>query len=361
MSQSDNFKMDLSGQYRLEDFFGRKRIREQKYDNDQLTRVLQACTILKALGLDRRHYYSTGETDRSPWVLLALAGISRNTYWKEATNSQIGIDAIINFIEKNYNFKYKTGSREGIRKECLHLFLYRRLVNVNEDTPHRATNSKDYNYSLTPEFLKVLKSFEEDSWEGELNSFASSLGELEKKWQEKVIKSKIKVSISPTHSILLSPGEHNQLQSDIVHKFCPRFIKNDFSVIYLGDADKARNSGGKLLHMDSKAFDDLNIKVLDKGKLPDVMVYDQKNNWLFLIEAVTSRGEFSATRHDQLTKLVTKCKAGIVFVTAFPTRKLLRKFVADIAWETEVWIAENPDHMIHFNGDRFLGPHDTFS
>ncbi|MFS2517149.1 MULTISPECIES: BsuBI/PstI family type II restriction endonuclease [Parabacteroides] len=30
--------------------------------------------------------------------------------------------------------------------------------------------------------------------------------------------------------------------------------------------------------------------------------------------------------------------------------------MADIAWETEVWIAENPGHMIHFNGDRFIGP-----
>ena len=44
---------------------------------------------------------------------------------------------------------------------------------------------------------------------------------------------------------------------------------------------------------------------------------------------------------------------------AFPDRAEFRKNAADIAWETEVWIADNPDHMIHFNGDRFLGPHES--
>ncbi len=28
----------------------------------------------------------------------------------------------------------------------------------------------------------------------------------------------------------------------------------------------------------------------------------------------------------------------------------------DVAWETEVWIADNPDHLVHFNGHKFLGP-----
>ncbi len=31
--------------------------------------------------------------------------------------------------------------------------------------------------------------------------------------------------------------------------------------------------------------------------------------------------------------------------------------LAQIAWESEVWIAEEPMHMIHFNGERFLGPY----
>ena len=34
-----------------------------------------------------------------------------------------------------------------------------------------------------------------------------------------------------------------------------------------------------------------------------------------------------------------------------------QRFHSAIAWETEVWIADEPDHMIHYNGERFLGPY----
>jgi adenine-specific DNA-methyltransferase len=51
-------------------------------------------------------------------------------------------------------------------------------------------------------------------------------------------------------------------------------------------------------------------------------------------------------------------KAGRIYVTAFQGRRDFRKWAADISWETEVWIADDPDHLIHFNGDRFLGPHE---
>jgi hypothetical protein len=46
-----------------------------------------------------------------------------------------------------------------------------------------------------------------------------------------------------------------------------------------------------------------------------------------------------------------------VFVTAFLNRRGLLKYLGAIAWETEVWVADTPDHMIHFNGERFLGPY----
>ena len=54
-----------------------------------------------------------------------------------------------------------------------------------------------------------------------------------------------------------------------------------------------------------------------------------------------------------MTKNVT---AGIIYVTAFQNFQTYKKFANQIAWETEIWIAEQPDHMIHLNGDRFLGP-----
>ncbi|WP_283240947.1 BsuBI/PstI family type II restriction endonuclease, partial [Vibrio parahaemolyticus] len=98
---------------------------------------------------------------------------------------------------------------------------------------------------------------------------------------------------------------------------------------------------------------------MSHDKLPDVVVYDEKRQWLFLIEAVTSHGPVSPKRWLELEKALNGCSVGRVYVTAFPHRVEFRKNAADIAWETEVWIADNPDHMIHFNGDRFLGPHNN--
>ncbi|WP_107806992.1 BsuBI/PstI family type II restriction endonuclease [Nodularia spumigena] len=31
--------------------------------------------------------------------------------------------------------------------------------------------------------------------------------------------------------------------------------------------------------------------------------------------------------------------------------------INEISWETEVWVAEAPTHIIHFNCERFLGPY----
>lgn len=57
-----------------------------------------------------------------------------------------------------------------------------------------------------------------------------------------------------------------------------------------------------------------------------------------------------------MEKLLEHCTAVRVYVTAFMDFNTFKKFVNEIAWETEVWIAEMPSHMIHFNGDKFLGP-----
>ena len=105
-------------------------------------------------------------------------------------------------------------------------------------------------------------------------------------------------------------------------------------------------------------LESLGVPPMSHDKLPDVVVYDEERKWLFLIEAVTSHGPVSPKRWVELEEAFKDCNVGLVYVTAFPDRAEFRKNAADIAWETEVWIADNPDHMIHFNGDRFLGPHE---
>jgi hypothetical protein len=93
------------------------------------------------------------------------------------------------------------------------------------------------------------------------------------------------------------------------------------------------------------------------GKMQDVVPHYPERGWLLLVESVTSHGPVDGKRHEELSHLFSKSKAGLVFVTAFPDKTTYKKYAADIAWETEVWIADAPEHMIHFNGSRFLGPY----
>jgi type II restriction enzyme len=110
------------------------------------------------------------------------------------------------------------------------------------------------------------------------------------------------------------------------------------------------------LILDKDAFNKLGIPISQHDKFPDVILYDKKKKWLFLIEAVTTHGPVSPKRYIELEKVFEKCKAGKIYVTAFLDFTTYKKYANNIAWDTEVWIAEMPSHMIHLNGEKFLGP-----
>lgn len=124
-------------------------------------------------------------------------------------------------------------------------------------------------------------------------------------------------------------------------------------LIYVGDAE------AKWAYFEEKKLQELGVEIEDKhGKMPDVVVHYTEKNWLVLIEAVTSHGPINPKRKIELEALFSESEAGLVYVTAFLAKKDMHRYLSQIAWETEVWVAENPTHMIHFNGERFLGPHE---
>jgi hypothetical protein len=126
-------------------------------------------------------------------------------------------------------------------------------------------------------------------------------------------------------------------------------------LVYVGD------TGEKMGYFDEPLLNELGVTIERHGKMPDVLLYLAKRNWLILIESVTSHGPVDSKRHDELQQLFSKSSAGLVFVTAFPNRKIFSRYLSKIAWETEVWVADAPTHLIHFNGTRFLGPYPTGS
>lgn len=147
----------------------------------------------------------------------------------------------------------------------------------------------------------------------------------------------------------MSPGRHNELQVAIIEEFGPRFAPGA-TLLYLGDTEN------KTLILDEQNCEELSIPTSSHDKLPDIMLYDKQRNWLFLIEAVTSHGPVSHKRYVELEDAFEDCPAGRIYVSAFLDFATFRGFLSQIAWETEVWLAEMPDHLVHFNGDRFLGP-----
>lgn len=141
----------------------------------------------------------------------------------------------------------------------------------------------------------------------------------------------------------------NALVRKVIDEFCPRFTPGGIP-IYVTGADK------RLAYFDADYLDGVGVVVGEQGKMPDVVVHLTNKDWLFLIEAATSHGPVDENRRMELTSLFAVKRAGLVFVTAIPNRAAFSKCLANVAWGTHVWVANAPDHIIHFNGGRLLGP-----
>ncbi len=322
--------------------------------NDMMQKLEDARFILKSLGLPKKQY-----NDRSAWVFLALANVKPQDNWFDSSTPMLPTVEIMQFIREYYGMDYKPNSRETIRRQTLHQFEQAQIVIRNKDNPKRATNSKDNNYCLNDMVLPILNEFPNGKWEKKILEFNKMIPGLKRQYEKILDKSKIPIMLPNGTEIKLSPGKHNKLHADIINEFLPRFAGKGSKVLYIGDTASSRGEGGKLMILETEYLEKLCIPPMSHEKLPDVVVYDQTKNWLFLIEVVTSHGPVSPKRWIELEEVLKGCTADRIYVTAFSNLDVFRKNSKDIAWETEVWIAEVPDHMIHFNGDKFLGPHNN--
>ena len=301
-----------------------------------MSKIDDAKIILSAFGLSKRQ-----QNDRSARVLLSLLNIKERDSWEKASNNLIGIHEIISFIAKYYHFQYAENSRESIRRQTIHQFEQSGIIVRNADDPSRPTNSGKTVYSITPEALAVIKLYKTKKWGKEIDLFRKNIDSLVEKYKNVRKLHQIKVTIN-NKEFVFSPGKHNVLQKEIIDNFAPRFAHNTI-VVYIGDTAK------KHLYFDEKIANTLLIDITQHDKLPDVVLYNKEKNWLYLVEAVTSHGPISFKRVIELNEILKKSKAQKIFVSAFSDFKTFIKYAPEIAWETEVWISENPDHMIHYN------------
>jgi adenine-specific DNA-methyltransferase len=224
------------------------------------------------------------------------------------------------------------------------------LAIPNPDDPNHTINSPKTRYIIDPGLVSLIKSYGSLEWDGSLREYLKKSESLAALQVRERVLPMIPVTLPGGDKIMLSKGGQNELIKSVIEEFCPRFTPGG-QVIYIGDAGK------KLTKQELRFFDQLGIKIDKHGKMPDIIILLPEKEWLVLIEAVTSHGPIDLKRHNELKSIFGSGKYGLVFVTAFESRKSMNKFRVEIAWETEVWVSEAPSHLIHFNGERFLGPY----
>jgi adenine-specific DNA-methyltransferase len=305
-----------------------------------------ALKILKSLGMPRAQL-----NERSALTLLALLNVKPETAWRDADAPLIGITPIMDFITEHYGKKYAPNTRETVRRQTVHQFLDAGIIVINPDDPSRPTNSPKTVYRIEQNALELIRSYDSPQWNEKLREFLQSVETLKAKYAQEREGRRIPVKISSAITVHLSPGGQNRLVKRIMDLMLPNFAPGG-KILYLGDTAR------KFAYFDRDALAKLGVTIEDHGKMPDVVIHHVKKNWLLLIEAVTSHGPVDPKRRGELKELFKGSKSGLVFVTAFLQRSDMVKYISQISWETEVWVAESPTHMIHFNGERFLGPYE---
>jgi hypothetical protein len=309
------------------------------------THIEEALAIIKALGLPRAQ-----QNERSAVSLLALLNLTPKKTWADAEAPLVGITPVMDWAHEHYEKKYAPNTRETFRRQTMHQFVAAGIVLYNPDKRDRSVNSPKAVYQIEPTTLTLIRSFGTKKWTGKLAAYLIEHQTLIAQYAKERQHNLIPVVVAPGKTIALSPGEHSELIRAIIEDFAPRFAPGSV-LVYAGD------TGEKWGYFDKALLTDLGVEVDAHGKMPDVVLHYTDKNWLLLIESVTSHGPVDGKRHAELSELFAGSKSGLVYVTAFPNRAIMGRYLGEIAWETEVWVADAPSHLIHFNGERFLGPY----
>lgn len=303
--------------------------------------------IIVSLGLPRAQ-----QNERSALCLLALLNLIPGKVWSDAENPLIGITPMMDWIRDYYGKRYAPNTRETVRRQTMHQFCDAGIALYNPDKPDRPVNSPGVVYQIEPAALALLRTFGTPQWHDRITAYLAERETLIARYAREREQNRIPVEIASGEEITLSPGEHSELIHNIIRDFAPRFAPGSM-LLYVGD------TGDKWAYFDAVRLTGLGVGVDPHGKMPDVVLHYTAKNWLLLVEAVTSHGPVDGKRHVELADLFAGSTAGLVYVTAFPNRSVMSRYLGEIAWETEVWVADASSHLIHFNGERFLGPYNA--
>jgi len=315
--------------------------------------INEALFIIESFGipLEKR---SDRKLERMAMAFLAVADIKSLNEWQNAKdfndNRSMKSRDIIEYWNEHFDENVSSGSYDDVRRQDLRDLVFADIIVKTK--PEAATNNPSRGYALNPEHAKLVRKFGSEQWVDNIKIFMKNRATLREKLNQKRNIERVEIIIPNGSVIDFSAGKHNEVQKEIIEVFLPIFGYGA-EVLYIGDTAK------KHIVNEEDRLKELGFFELEHGELPDIVAYSQEKNWLFIIEAVYSCNPVTILRKLKIEELTKQCSADLVFVSAFPDIKTFTKFAPMIAWETEVWIASNPEHMIHFNGEKFLGSYNT--
>lgn len=315
--------------------------------------VAEALAILQALGVPASDLTSRRQ-ERMAKAFMSVAGLKPGMKWAEIKDNndehRLLSRQIITHMNSYWGENISSGSYDDIRRKDMALPVAALVVLKSAKNPNANTNDGTRGFAIHPAAAKAIRKYRDVGWQQAVEEFHRDQPTLASRLSRVRDLARVPVQINSKVKLTFSAGKHNDLQKEIIESFLPIY-GHGAEVLYVGDTAK------KNLFLDENGLKKINFFELAHDKLPDVVAYSAKKNWLYLIEAVTTANPITELRRSDLLSAASECTASLIFVTAFLDRDTYRKFAKDIAWETEVWIADAPEHMIHFNGDKFLGPH----
>lgn len=314
-------------------------------DDKAKKRIAEAIDILGQFGLPRAQI-----NERTAYCLLALLNVTPDRAWGDSESPLVGITPMMDFAHKHYGKKYAPNTRETFRRFSMHQMVQAGIALYNPDEPDRPTNSPKAVYQISPAAIAVIKSYGGKKWAENLTAFKNAASTLATQYAKERQMDMVHVKIRKGVQATLSPGKHNDLIKAIIEEMAPRFLPGA-TLVYLGD------TGKKWGFFDNELAVQIGLSVEEHGKMPDVVLWLSDKKWLVLVESVTSHGPVDSKRRIELAELFASAKGDKVYISAFPDKRTFARFAPDVAWETETWVADNPTHMVHFNGDKFLGPY----
>lgn len=292
---------------------------------------------------------------RSVMTLAALAEIYPGQKWRNASESYHGTHFIVDFINTHFPNKagldiapYAENSRETFRKSNIKPWI---SAGILEPKAGLATNDRDNSYRFSSYFAALIRSYGTDQWKERLEDYKKMHASYAEYLKQTKTVERDYITEYEGVQIALKKSPHNKLQMEILKNLIPLVSVGKPELLYIGDA-----TDRDLWQKDAR-MEELGIHVLSKsGSLPDIILYDKHENRIIFIEAYHSSGPFTIDRVNSL-KALCHCEPGTeaAFITAFDSTSKMLKHYKEVAWDTEIWSSDEPTHLVHKNGDKFIG------